>query len=155
MAVADQVGVELEEEGEHQQADVHAVNIGIGGDDDIVVAQVLDVLVDVQGGLQEVELLVLVAHFLGHSQAVERLTTQAEHGLGLHVAALGDASRCGVALGDKDGAFEAFLVVGVEVDAAVTELAVVQADLLGTLAGGFLDAGNLLAFLFVGLDFGL
>ena len=153
VAVAHQVGVELEEEGEHQQTDVHAVDIGIGGDDDVVVAQVLDVLVDVQGGLQQVELLVLVTHFLGHSQAVERLTTQAEHGLGLHVAALGDASRSGVALGDEDGAFEAFLVVGVEVDAAVAELAVVQADLLGALAGGLLDAGYFLAFLLVGLDF--
>ena len=47
MAVAHQVGIELEEKGEHQQADVHAVDIGIGGDDDVVVAQVLDVLVDV------------------------------------------------------------------------------------------------------------
>ena len=152
MAVAHEVGVELEEEGEHQQADVHSVHIGIGGDDDVVVSQVLDVLVDVQGGLQQVELLVLVAHFLGHSQAVERLTAQAEHGLGLHVAALGDASRCGVALGDEDGALEAFLVVGVEVDTTVAELTVVQADLLRTLAGGLLDAGNLLALLFVGLD---
>ena len=155
MAVAHEVGVELEEEGEHQQADVHAVHIGIGGDDDVVVAQVLNVLVDVQGGLQEVELLVLITHFLGHSQAVERLAAQAEHGLGLHVAALGDASRCGVALGDEDGAFEAFLVVGVEVDAAVAELAVVEADLLRALACGLLDAGNLLAFLLVGLDLGL
>ena len=105
MAATHHVGVELEEESEHQQADVHAVDIGIGGDDDVVVAQVLNVLVDVQGGLQQVELLVLVAHFLGHAQAVERLSAQAEHGLGLHVAALGDASRGGVALGDEDGAF--------------------------------------------------
>ena len=155
MAIAHQVGVELKEESEHQQADVHAVDIGIGGDDDVVVAQVLDVLVDVQGGLQQVELFVLVTHFLGHAQAVERLAAQAEHGLGLHVAALGDASRCGVALSDEDGAFEAFLVVGVEVDAAVAEFAVVETDLLGALAGSLLDAGNLLAFLLVGLDLGL
>ena len=152
MAVAHEVRIELEEEGEHQQADVHAVDIGISGDDDVVVAQILDIFVDVQGGLQQIELFVLVTHFLGHPQAVERLTAQAEYGLCLHVAALGDASRCGVALGDEDGAFEAFLVVGVEVDAAVAEFAVVQADLLGALAGGFLDAGNLLAFLLVGLD---
>ena len=51
MAIAHQVGVELQEESEHQQADVHTVDIGIGGDDDIVVAQVLDILIDVQGGL--------------------------------------------------------------------------------------------------------
>ena len=46
-------------------------------------------------------------------------------------------------------------MVGVEVDAAVTELAVVEADLLGTLAGSLLDASNLLAFLLIGLDLGL
>ena len=39
MPVADQFGEELEEEGEQQQADVHAVDVGIGGDDDLVVAQ--------------------------------------------------------------------------------------------------------------------
>ena len=43
-------------------------------------------------------------------------------------------------------------MVGVEVDAAVAKLAVVQTDLLRALAGGLLDACNLLAFLFVGLD---
>jgi hypothetical protein len=39
MSVADHLREELEEEGEQQQADVHAVHIGIGGDDDAVVAQ--------------------------------------------------------------------------------------------------------------------
>ena len=47
MSVAHEVWIELQEEGEHQQTDVHTVHIGIGGDDDVVVAQVLDVLVDV------------------------------------------------------------------------------------------------------------
>ena len=152
MAVAHQVGIELEEESKHQQADMHAIDIGIGGDDDVVVAQVLNVFVNIECGLQQVELLVLITYFLGHAQAVERLTAQTEHSLGLHVAALGDASRGGVALGDEDGAFEAFLVSRIEVDAAVAELAVVKTDLLGALAGGLLDAGNLLAFLFVGLN---
>ena len=42
---ANHVGVELQEEGEHQQTDVHAVNIGIGGYDDIVISQILNAFV--------------------------------------------------------------------------------------------------------------
>ena len=41
MPTAHQLGEELEEEGNQQQADVHPVVIGIGGDDDAVVAQSL------------------------------------------------------------------------------------------------------------------
>ena len=66
MSVAHQIRIELQEESEHQQTYVHAVDIGIGGDDDVVVAQVFDVLLDVQGGLQQVEFFVFVTHFLGH-----------------------------------------------------------------------------------------
>ena len=69
---------------------MHTVDIGIGGDDDIVVAQAVDSLLDVEGGLEEVELLVLVDHLAGHPEGVEGLTAQREHRLGLHVANLGD-----------------------------------------------------------------
>ena len=61
-----------------KQADVHAVDIGIGGDDDLVVAQVIHVLLDVQRRLKEVELLVLVDHLLRQSVAVQRLAAQRE-----------------------------------------------------------------------------
>jgi hypothetical protein len=43
-----EVGEELEEEGDHQQADVHAVHIGIGGEHDAVVAQLFEVFFDLQ-----------------------------------------------------------------------------------------------------------
>ena len=38
MSLLDEVGEELEEEGDHEEADVHTVDIGIGGDDDFIVA---------------------------------------------------------------------------------------------------------------------
>ena len=92
MPLADHLGEELQEEGHHQEADVHAVDIGIGGDDDLVVAQVIHVLLDVQRRLKEVELLVLVDHLLRQSVAVQRLAAQREDRLRTHVAALGDGA---------------------------------------------------------------
>ena len=86
VARADHVGEELQEERGKQQADVHAVHIGVGGDDDLVVTQVLHVLLDVERRLQEVELLVLVDHLLREPVAVERLAAQREDGLRAHVA---------------------------------------------------------------------
>ena len=85
---AHQFGEELEEEGEQQQPDVHAVDIGVGGDDHAVVAEVVERIFDVEGVLQQVELLVFVYDLFGKSEAVQRFAAEAEHGLGLHVAAL-------------------------------------------------------------------
>jgi hypothetical protein len=62
VAVAHEVGEELQEEGDQQQADVHAVHVGIGGDHDLVVAQAVEVFLDLErvgGG----KLLVLVDDF--------------------------------------------------------------------------------------------
>jgi hypothetical protein len=84
VVVLHQVGEELEEEGHQQQPDVHAVHIGIGGDDDAVVAQAVHAVLDVERGLDQVELLVLVHHLLGEAVAVERLALEAEHGLCSH-----------------------------------------------------------------------
>lgn len=86
----DQVGEELQEECEQQQAYVHAVDIGVGGYDHFVVTQSVDPLLDVEGGLQQVEFLVLVHHFLRQTVGIERLALEREHCLGLHVAYLGD-----------------------------------------------------------------
>ena len=72
----DEFGKELEEEGEHQEADVHTVVIGIGGHDDLVVAKAVQSVLDVEGSLQEVELLVLIDHLLGELVAVEGLASE-------------------------------------------------------------------------------
>ena len=72
---ADDVGEELQEEGCQQQADVHTVDIGIGSDDDLSVAQVVHILLNVKRRLKKVELLILVYHLLGESVTVKRLTS--------------------------------------------------------------------------------
>ena len=127
---------------------MHAVDVGVGSDDDLVVAQPVEPVLDVEGSLQEVELLVLVDDLLRQPKGVERLASQAEHRLGVDVAALGDGTAGGVSLGDEDAALLAHLSLRVvEVDAAVAQLAVVHVDFLGTLTGYLRDAGYLLAFL--------
>ncbi len=135
MPFLDKVGEELQEEGYHEQADVHAIDIGIRSHDDLVISQALQPVFYVQGGLQQVELLVLIDHLLGHAVAVQRFAAQAEDGLCVHVAALGDAAAGRVALGDEDARI---LLLGTlrvgEVYAAVAQLAVVQVCLLRHLA---------------------
>ena len=163
VALLDEVGEELQEEGDHQEAYVHAVHVGIGSHDDLVVAQPVQTVLNVERGLQEVELLIFVDHFFRQPEAVERLAAQREHGLRAHVAAFGDRAAGGVALGDEDGGVEArvalvvflfpTLALGfgrgvVEVDAAVAQLAVVEVGLLGALACQFRNAGNGLALRF-------
>ena len=103
MPFLDEFRVELQEKGDEQQADVHTVDIGIGGDNDLVVTQVVESVLNVEGRLQQVELLVLIHHLLGQSERVERFAAQREHGLRVDVAALGDAAAGRVALGDEDG----------------------------------------------------
>ena len=140
----------LQEERHHQKADVHTVHIGIGGDNHLVVAQVLEPVFDVEGGLEQVPFLVLVHDFLGEAVAVLRLAAQAEHRLGLGVTCRSDGTGGGITLGNEYHglALERVLRVG-EVHAAVTELLVVEVCLLGALVREFLDAGQFLAQLFV------
>lgn len=76
-----------------------------------------------------------------------------EHRLGIHIAALGDASAGRIALGDEDGTLLLALVLGVaEMDAAVAELAIVEIRLLGTLTGEFGNARHRLALAFALLN---
>ena len=149
VARADHVGEELQEERGEQQADVHAVHIGVGGDDHLVVTQVLHVLLDVERRLQEVELLVLVDHLLREPVTVQRLAPQREDRLRAHVARGGDRTRGRVALRNEDHRLLGQLVLVREVDLAVAQLAVVERDLLGRLARLLLDARDGLALLLV------
>ena len=138
----------LEEEGDHQEADVHTVDIGIGGDDDLIVAEAVYAVLDVERALEEEELLILVDSVSTEAKGIERFASEAEYGLRLGIASGGEGARCGVALGDEDGALLATVVVGIgKVDGAVAEFAVVQVGLLGLLAGLLLDAAYGLAFL--------
>ena len=146
VAFPDEFGEELQEECNHEQAYVHAVDIGIGCNYHFVVAQAVDSVFDVECCLQQVELLVFIHHLLSKSVGVERLASQREDGLGLHVAALGDASACRVTLGDEYAAVFLAVALGVvEVYAAVAQLAVVEVGLLGAFACQLCHSGNGLA----------
>ena len=102
MPRAHQFGEELQQESEHKQSNVHAVDIGIGGDDYAIVAQVLETVFDVKSSLQKVEFLVLVNDFLLHTERVERFSTQREHSLSFHIANFGNAAACRKTLGDEN-----------------------------------------------------
>ncbi len=141
-----QFGEELQEEGNHQQTDVHAVHIGIGSYNHLVVAQLVQSVLNVQCRLQQVELLVLVHHLLGQSEAVERLAAEREHSLRLHIAALGDGAAGGVALGDEDAALLLFCALRiVEMYGAIAQFAVVQTGSLAHLARLLCHARHFLA----------
>ncbi len=57
---------------------MHSVDIGVGGDDNLVVTESLDAVLDVEGGLKQVEFVILVDHLTRHSVRVERLAAQGE-----------------------------------------------------------------------------
>ena len=62
---------ELKEKGDDEQTDMHTINIGIGSNDHLVVAQRLQSILDIESGLKEVELLILINDLLRQSKRVE------------------------------------------------------------------------------------
>ena len=69
---------------------MHPIVIGIGGDDDAVVAQPIETILDVESSLQEVKFLILIDDLLALPVAVEGLPSQAEDRLILRVTTCGD-----------------------------------------------------------------
>ena len=102
MALLDEVGEELQEERDDEQTDMHAIDIGIGSDNNLVITKSIESVLNIEGSLQEIEFLVFVNHFLGESERVERLSAEGEHSLRVHIAAFRDTSAGGIALGDED-----------------------------------------------------
>ena len=104
-----------------------ALDVGIvfGRDDDAVVAQAIHAVLDVEGRLQEVKLLVLVDDLLGEPVGVERLALEGEDRLGLHVARGREGAGRRVALDDEERALLGAHVLVPEVEAAVAQLFVV------------------------------
>ena len=97
-----------------------------------------------------------IDYFFGETIAVEWFSTEAEDGLGLHIAGFGDGAAGRIAFGDKQGGGQAEIFGGffggiAEVDAAVAQFFVVQVGLFSPLVGQFLDIGDFLSFPF-GLD---
>ena len=69
---------------------MHTIVIGIGSDDDAVVAQSIESVLNVECRLQEVKLLILIDDLLALPVAVEGLSSQAEDRLILRVTTRGD-----------------------------------------------------------------
>lgn len=146
-----QFGEELEEKSEEEETDVHAIDIGVGGDDHAVVAEAVEAFLNIQGVLEEVELLVFIDDFSGEAEAIEGFAAERENGLCFHVPGGGECSGSGIAFRDEDRAFLAALVFGIQVDAAVAEFFVVDLGFAIGLLGGCADSFEIFAFLF-GLD---
>ena len=83
-----QFGEELQEEGDGEQSDVHAIDVGIGCHNYFIVAQGVKTVLYIECCLQQIELLILVHYFLCESEGVKRLATKREHRLCVHIAAL-------------------------------------------------------------------
>ena len=111
MARLDQLGAELQEVGQQQQADVHAVNIGIGGDDDLVVTQAFNAVLDIECRLQHGKLRIDDDLLGVEAVGVQRLTAQREDSLRLYVADLGDGAACTQTLSDEDAGLVATVIV--------------------------------------------
>ena len=134
---------------------MHAVDVGIGRDDDLVVAQTVDAVLDAEGAHDVVELLVLVDRLAPHAVGVERLALEGVDGLRLHVARLDHGAAGRVALGDEERRLLPPLALCIaQVDLAVDQLGDADRHLLGAFAGLLLDRRQLLAHLLVLFDLG-
>ena len=137
-----------EEEGQQQGSDVGAVHVGIGHDDDFMIAQLVRVklLPDAcpQGGDHGAELVVAVDPVGPGLFHVQHLAPQRQDGLEAGIPALGGGAPCGVALHDVN--FREGGVPLVAVPQLVGHLAGLQpgfpADGLSGLPGGFPGPGG-------------
>ena len=92
MSSTDKVRVVFHEECHNEHSDVHSVVIGIGSDDDLVIAQILHVVLETECVDEQVELVVLSHLLAAFLVAVYRLSSEAEYRLSLGLACLGDSS---------------------------------------------------------------
>ena len=135
---------------------MHAVDIGIGGNNNLVIAQSIESIFYVESSLQQVEFFIFINNLLCQPEGVERFAAQREDSLCIHVTALCDTSAGRVALGNEYGAFLLTLVLDItEMNAAVAKFPVVQVSLLGTFACQLCHAshGLSLSFAFLYLLF--
>ena len=146
MPLLDKVREELKEKRNHQQSDMHTVHIGIGSHYHLIVAQTLKPVLDVERSLKEIKLLILIAHLLGHAKTVQRLATQREHSLRIHIPTLRNRATRTITLGDEDTRLLLQRAPHVrQVYPTVTQLTIVQVGLLAHLASLLGHTSHLLA----------
>src|SRR5690606_8259288 len=117
-------------------------------DDDVVVAQSIEAILDIQCVLQQVEFLIFIDDLFGQAKTVERLPLQTKHRLCLHIPGFGNGATGRITLCNKNGRLLITFMFITKMYLAVTQFSVVQRSLLGTFIGQFLDTGNVLALPF-------
>ncbi|MPL58967.1 hypothetical protein SDC9_04513 [bioreactor metagenome] len=141
-----------EEESQKQISDMEAVIVGVGGDDDLGVAQVFHLVLYPQGHHEVVQLLVLVDGALALAVHVLHLAPQGKDSLGVDVPGGNHGAGGGLALGEKDhGKLPPGAVAQVEL--AVPQIGDLEFDLPGRFLGFLLDHVEFGAQLFAGHDF--
>ncbi len=109
MAALDDVGEVAEEEGQQQRADVAAVHVGIGHDDDTSVAQTfeIEVIADTgsQRGDERLDFVVAENFIEAGAFGVEDLTAQRQDRLEVTVASLFGGAACRVTFHDVEFRF--------------------------------------------------
>ena len=153
VAVLDELGHIAEEEGEHEGVDMCAVDIGIGHDDDLVVAELAEVEGlgvlggahgDAEGGVDVADGFALEGAVAHHFLDIEDFTAEGQDGLEAAVAALLGGATCGVTLDEEDLAFGGVvaLAVGQFAGHAGGGEDVAALHHLAGLAGGLAGAGG-------------
>ena len=154
MPFAHQRFKETKEEGDHEIADVEAVDIGIGGEDDLAVAKVVEVFFDLKGLHEVIDFDVFVEGVAVEVANIEGFAFEGEDRLVVGIAAADERAGGGLAFGDEDLGVEMFLFDPVEVVFAVFELGDADGNGFGALAGEFFHGVEFFAK-FLGLfDFG-
>ena len=64
------IGKKLKEECKQKQPDMHTVNIGISGNNHIVIPQIFNSVFNIQCSLKQVELFVFINYLLGEAELV-------------------------------------------------------------------------------------
>ena len=138
---------EAEQQRQEQRADVRAVHVGVSHQDELVVAQLVDVEVLLDAGAQRVDdgldLLVRQDAVDAGLLDVQDLAADGQDGLGLRVSATAGRTACGVTLDDED--LTLLRVRGLAVhelagEATAAEEALAAAGHVACLAGS--DAGG-------------
>ncbi len=148
MAAVDDLAHLAIEEGQQQGADVGAVDVGVGHDDDLVVAQLVGVELFADAGAergdQGADLLARQHLVHAHALDVQDLAAQRQNGLEFAVAALLGGAAGGIALDDEDLGLRriALLAVG-ELARQRRHAERALARHLARLAGGFAGGGRL------------
>ena len=152
MSLPDQLGKKLEEKSYQQKPDMHPIDIRIRGDYNLIIPQVFQVLFNSQSRLNQIELFVLVHDLSSQTERIKRFALEAEDTLSLHIAGLGDRTARRISFRDEKGALETVLILGVQMNATISEFPVMNLALLGSLTGNFLNTFEFLALTLTALD---